>query len=204
EDREAFWAELRRTGSIRERECLFRNRQGRLCTMLLSSEAIHLNHVPHILGMAHDITERKQTEAELRASEARLRESEARFSAAFQASPALIGILRPSEGKYVLANDAHLNWLGYAREEVLGHTCLELGMWEDPRERDLILKDMRSLGSIRQRECRWLNRRGEHFTVLLSAETINVNDTPHMLVMALDITERKQAEAELRESEAQL
>jgi len=204
EDRRDFWAGLRQTGSVREQEWRFRNRAGRVFIMLVSCELIHLNHVPHILGMAHDITQRKQTEAELRASEARLRESEARFSAAFQASPALIGILRLSDGKYVLANDAHLNWLGYAREEVLGHTCLELGMWEDPRERDLILKDMRSLGSIRQRECRWLNRRGEHFTVLLSAETIHVNDTPHMLVMALDITERKQAEAELRESEAQL
>jgi len=36
-----------------------------------------------------------------------LAESEARFSAAFHASPALIGILRVSDGKYVLANDAH-------------------------------------------------------------------------------------------------
>ena len=87
EDREAFWADLRRTGSIRERECRFRNRNGRLFTMLLSSEVIQLNHVPHMLTMALDITERKQTEAELRASEARLRESEARFSVAFEASP---------------------------------------------------------------------------------------------------------------------
>src|SRR5438093_1130217 len=197
EDRRDFWAGLRQTGSVREQEWRFRNRAGRVFIMLVSCELIHLNHVPHILGMAHDITERKQTEAELRASEARLRESEARFSAAFQASPALIGILRLSDGKYVLANDAHLNWLGYAREEVLGHTCLELGMWEDPRERDLILKDMRSLGSIRQRECRWLNRRGERFTILLSAETIKLNNTPHILSLAQDITQRKRAEEEL-------
>src|SRR5204863_3154120 len=82
-----------------------------------------------IQALIHDISERKKAEAELRASEARLRESEARFSVAFHASPALIGILRSSDGKYVLANDAHLNWLGYPREEVLGRTCLELGMW---------------------------------------------------------------------------
>jgi len=146
EDRQDFWAGLRGTGSVREREWRFRNRAGRHFVMLVSCELIHLNHVPHILGMAHDITERKHAEEVQRASEARLLESEARFSVAFQASPALIGILRMSDGKYVLANDAHLNWLGYSREEVLGHTCLELGMWEDPRERDLILKDMRSIG----------------------------------------------------------
>ncbi len=197
EDREAYWAELRRAGSIRARECRFRNHSGRVFTMLLSSEVIQLNRVPHILSLALDITERKQTEAELRTSEARLRESEARFSVAFQASPVFINMIRMSDGAYVLANDAFVNWLGYSREEVLGHTSAELGMWESLDERDQAWKDMRGIGSIRQRECRWLNRSGQQFTILLSAETIQVNGTPHILSLALDITQRKRAEVEL-------
>ena len=88
--------------------------------MLLSSELIELSHVPHMLAMALDITERKQTEAELRASEARLRESEARFSVAFQSSPIFIAILRMSDGRFVLVNDAFVNWAGHSREEILG------------------------------------------------------------------------------------
>src|SRR5262249_44742174 len=151
EDREAYFADLRRTGSIRARECRFRNRSGRLFTMLLSSEVIQLNGVPHLLSLGLDIAERKETEAELRASEARLRESEARFSVAFQASPVFISILRKSDRKYVLANDAFVNWLGYPREEVLGRTSAELGMWENLGERDLAWKDMHGIGSIRQR-----------------------------------------------------
>ncbi len=143
-----------------------------------------------IQALITDITERKRAQAALA-------ESEARFSAAFQASPAFIGILRMSDEKYVLANDAYLNWLGFPLGEVLGRTCVELGLWEDPAERDSILKDMRKVGSIRQRECRWKNRRGERFTILLSAETIKLNDTPHILSMALDITQRKRAEEEL-------
>jgi PAS domain S-box-containing protein len=197
EERESFWADLRRSGSLRGRECRFRNRDGRRFVMLASADLICLNDVPHMLFMAVDITERKQTEAESRANEARLRESEARFSAAFHASPALIGILRLSDGRYVLANDAHLNWLGYERKDVLGRTCLELGMWESAAERDAILRNIAAGGSIRQRECRWLNRHGKRFTILLSAETIQLNDTPHLLTMALDITERKRAEDDL-------
>jgi PAS domain S-box-containing protein len=197
EEREIFWAELRRTGFVRARECRMRNRNGRRYVMLISSQVIQVNGVPHMLSMALDITERKQAEVELRSSETRLRESETRFSAAFHASPALIGVLCMTDGKYVLANDAHLNWLGYPREEVLGRSCLELGMWENPVERDLLLKDMATLGSVRQRECRWKNRHGEKFTVLLSAETIQLNDTPHMLLMGLDITQRKRAEEEI-------
>ncbi len=197
QERTAFWTDLRRSGSLRDRECRFRDRAGRRCTMLASAEIIQINHVPHMLAMSQDITERKQAEAELRASEARLRESEARFSAAFQASPAFIGILRASDEKYVLANDAFLNWLGCSLEEILGRTCLELGMWENPSDRDSILKDSRALGWIRQRECRWRNRHGERFTILLSTETIQLNHVPHILFMALDITQRKRAEEEL-------
>jgi PAS domain S-box-containing protein len=189
-EREMFWAELKRAGFIRQRECRFRNRSGERFTMLMSLEVIQLNQGPHMLGMALDITERKKAEAELR-------ESEQRFSAAFQASPAFIGIMRASDEKYVLANDAYLNWIGYPLEEVVGRTCVELGLWEDTADRDAVLKELQTNGFIRQRECRWLNRKGERFTILLSAETIKLNDTPHMLSMALDITQRKRAEEEL-------
>jgi PAS domain S-box-containing protein len=143
-----------------------------------------------IQALITDIAERQRAQAALA-------ESEARFSAAFQASPAFIGILRMSDEKYVLANDAYLNWLGYPREEVLGRTCVELGLWENLAERDSILQDIRTVGSIRQRECRWKNRRGERFTILLSAETIKLSETPHLLSMALDITQRKRAEEDL-------
>ncbi len=197
EERAAFWADLRKGGSVRERECNFRTRDGKQFTILLSAEVIQLGGVPHILAMGIDITERKRADAELRMSEARLRESEGRFSAAFQASPALISILRMSDEKYVLANDAYVAWLGYSREELLARTCPELGLWEEAGERDALLKDMLKYGSIRQRECRWRNRRGDRFTILLSAETIRLNDTPHMLSMAIDITQRKRAEEEL-------
>ena len=143
-----------------------------------------------IQALITDITERTRVQAALA-------ESEARFSAAFQASPAFISILRASDEKYVLANDAYINWLGYSREEILGRTCIELGLWEDVKERDAVLTDMRATGSIRQKECRWRNRRGERFTILLSAETIKLNDMPHILSMAMDITQRKRAEEEL-------
>lgn len=197
EERHAFWGDLRSTGSIRDRECSFRNRAGRLFTMLISAEIIHLNHEPHMLGLALDITERKQVELELRSSEALLRESEARFSVAFQASPVFIGILGMNDGTYVLANDAFVNWLGYSREEVIGHNSADFNMWENDHERDWALNTMRTIGSIRQKEVCWRNRRGERFTILLSAETIKLNNTPHILSFALDITQRKRAEEEL-------
>jgi signal transduction histidine kinase len=55
---------------------------------------------------------------------------------------------------------------------------------------------LRSIGSIRQRECRWRNRRNELATVLLSAEAIKVAHEPHVLSLVLDISQRKKAEVE--------
>jgi PAS domain S-box-containing protein len=126
-----------------------------------------------------------------------LTESEARFSAAFQASPVFISIFRTSDEKYVLANDALLNWLGYSRDEVLGRTSAALGMWDNLAERDAVWRDLRTIGSIRQRECRWRNRRNQLATVLLSAETITVAHEPHVLSLVLDISQRKNAEVEM-------
>ena len=70
-------------------------------------------------------------------------------------------------------------------------------MWESTTERDLLLEELSITGSIRQKECRWRNRRGETFTILLSAETITLDNTPHILCLDLDITERKKAEVEI-------
>jgi PAS domain S-box-containing protein len=126
-----------------------------------------------------------------------LAESEQRFSVAFQASPVFIGILRLSDGAYVLVNDALVNWVGYAREEVIGRTSAEIAMWDNAEERAAALQDLRTIGSFRQREVRWRNRRGERLTILLSAETIKLNNTPHILSFGQDITQRKRAEVDL-------
>lgn len=199
-ERDAVWADLRRDGSIHERECWFRNKNGESTAMLISFEEIQINRAPHVLAMGLDITGRKRAEEASKAGEARLRESEARFSAAFHASPAFLGILKLNDGKYVLVNEAYLNWMGCGENEVLGRSCLELGMWENTADRDSLLKDIQASGSIRQRECRWRNRAGELFTILISAEVITLNDTPHILLMALDITRRKQAEVEMQKA----
>jgi len=152
-ERDALLKDIQAMGSVRQREYRWRNRRGERFTVLLSAETITLSDARHMLLMVLDITQRKRAEEELRASEARLRESEARFSAAFHSSPVITAISRASDARFVLANDAFLNWAGYSREEVLGRTAIELGIWENPAERQRFWDEVRAAGSNRSREC---------------------------------------------------
>src|SRR5262245_21072917 len=54
-DRERFWEELRCNRSIHERECRACNRQGKISILLVSSDVIEINDVPHLLTVGLDI-----------------------------------------------------------------------------------------------------------------------------------------------------
>ncbi|HSZ80523.1 MAG TPA: PAS domain S-box protein [Chthoniobacterales bacterium] len=150
-----------------------------------------------IQAVCIDITVRKQAEEELRQSETRLRESEARFSTAFRASPVLVTITRLSDATFIEANDAFVRWIGLSHESIVGHDTRELGIWVDLNERAKFLSDLQRLGSLNDVECQLRSHRGSIHSILLTADLIEINREPHMLVSGLDITQRKQAEAEL-------
>ncbi|MEH2265723.1 sensor histidine kinase [Nostoc sp.] len=63
-DRLHLLQELQTTGVVRNLECEFRQKSGKIITTLLSAEVIDLDGVTCILAVHHDITERKQVEAQ--------------------------------------------------------------------------------------------------------------------------------------------
>ena len=148
-------------------------------------------------SLVRDITERKRAEETLRLSEER-------FSKAFQSSPVNLVISTLKEGRILDVNDKFVRTSGYSREELIGHTARELNVWPRPSDRAQAIKQLQEKGSIRNKEVFLRTKSGELRLHSYSAETVIVAGHLCVLMVAEDITERKQAEQALRQSEASL
>jgi PAS domain S-box-containing protein len=144
-----------------------------------------------------DITERKLAEDALR-------ESEERFSRFFRASSTGTSITSLSDGQFVDINDAHLAFLGYTRDEVIGQNPLNLGIWANPEERVKMVEILQRQGRILDFETQFRRKSGEIRDVRLSAAVIEVAGQQYILGLTHDITESKRAKEEKEKLEAQL
>lgn len=133
-----------------------------------------------------------------------LQESEERFTKIFRTSPAPILIATFGEGRFLEANDSLFQFSGYSRDEVIGHTVLELGLWVNPEDRERYLQLIQQDGKIRQMECSVRIKSGEIKTMLLSAEVLELDGQMCVLAVGKDISDRKQLELALQTSEAKL
>ena len=142
-----------------------------------------------------DITYRKKAEAALI-------QSEERFSKAFHCNPNPMNITTLGEGRYVEVNDAFVKTYGFERDEVIGRNAVDLDIWVNLQERDLLLMELRTKGYICSRgEVRFRTKSRDIRTFLFSTELIDVDGEPHLLWVTSDITESKRMEVQLRLSE---
>lgn len=146
--------------------------------------------VGSVMGV-REITEQKRAENALRASEARYR-------TAFQASLDGIAITRLSTGEYLDANQTLLDMLGYMRDEVLGETSLELGVWTNPHDRENMTAILRNRSSYRDFQAQFTRKNGDIFWGVMSVATIDMDGERCVLSIIRDISDAKLAEQEIR------
>lgn len=130
--------------------------------------------------------------------------SEERYRTAFQTSPDLIDINRLDDGRYIDANEAYLNILGFEREEVIGRTPLELNIWADPRDRVNFVEMLRQNSKCRNLEARFRKKDGTLIWGLLSASVIELDGVPCALSVVRDLTEARMAVERLAASQKAL
>jgi PAS domain S-box-containing protein len=144
-----------------------------------------------IFCVCRDITERKQAQEVIR-------ESEEKFSKAFQASPSSISISRMNDGRFIEVNDTFLRDKGYSREEIIGHTAIELNIFGNKDDYTNIRTVLKREGRFVNQEILYRTKSGQVRPGLMSAEIINIGNEECMIITHTDITQLKQAEEQLR------
>lgn len=105
------------------------------------------------------------------------------------------------DGLYIDVNESFLERLGFQKDEVIGKTSTSLKIWVNPDERDRIIQSFNEKKHVKNIEVAIRTKMGEIIYGLFSADIIDIEDKPLLITMMKDITERKKAEAKLKESE---
>ena len=133
-----------------------------------------------------------------------LSESEQRLHTLFRASPAVITITSPEDGCLLEVNEAFETISGHTREEAIGRTSVELGLYADPQDRLRVVEELQRSGQARNFELNLKTKSGQIVVGLFSTTPIELKGKTCLLTVINDITERKHAEAERDRLEAQL
>ncbi|UCV12608.1 PAS domain S-box protein [Dechloromonas denitrificans] len=194
EERNNWRAALKESGRIQDYQTEWLRSDGRTIFVSISAEIVTLSNIPYVLAFILDISERKRAEAAVS-------DLQKRLATAFRAAPVASCITRMSDGKLVDVNERLLREYGWTREELLGKTTTEAGLWGSPEERRKMVEILRRDKRVLNFDSVGIGRDGRKRLISLSAEMVDMEGVPHLVVYIDDISERRAAEEALRERE---
>ena len=153
-----------------------------------------------LYGALHDITDIRQAEAAVRESEKALKDMVEFNQSLIEAAPIGIAAFNAKSGTCLSVNAAFATIIGAEQQELVGLNFREIASWQ---QSGLLTDATQTIetGEVIQKEMffrstfgvqRWINYRFVRFFD---------KDVPHLLLLMNDISERKQAEDALKQSE---
>ncbi len=132
------------------------------------------------------------------------KESEKHFSTLYNLSPSVVLLTRFEDGLICNANRHFETTFGWPTSDCIGRTTLEIGLWQDPQERQSVLEKTFATAQPASQECRWRERDGRIHDGRLYTQKIDLSDGHYLLSTFIDNTEQKRAEQALKESQERL
>ena len=144
-------------------------------------------------GSVEDITAGKRAEE-------KLARSEEQYRVLFESNPNPMWVYDADTYGYLAVNEAAVRHYGYTREEFLSMNIFDV---RPPESIPAVLENIAALPSPHRDAGEWEHRKkdGTPIFVEVSSQLIDFGGRASRLVLINDVTERKQAEAALRESE---
>jgi len=178
----AYYAEFR-----------MRDNQGRWRWLISRGQVIErddMGNAVRLVGMDLDITEHRDLQEALQASEVK-------YTTVYHTLPDAAGIARLSDGRFLDVNPVFSRLIGRTREDVLGKTSMELGIWQSPQERAALMEALRLHGEVRNHPMT-AHRDGAAVPGLVSARTVRIEGEDCMVFVFHDLTQEQRVSDELR------
>jgi len=121
------------------------------------------------------------------------------FSVAFNHSPLALTVTAVDDGRLLAVNEGFVRLAGYAREEVIGRTPDEVGLWMEPRTRAERFADLLAGRAVPDIEASFRLKNGETRVGLIGSALVEISGRRCVLSSVLDITDRTLAEARARD-----
>ncbi|MBE9185709.1 PAS domain S-box protein [Microcoleus sp. LEGE 07076] len=170
-------------------EVLYQRRDGSCVDVEVSASVISYGGREIICTVVRDITERKQAEAELRASEERYR-------LLFKNNPHPMWVYDLETLEFIAVNQAAIHHYRYTRDEFLNMTVADICL---PQELPRLLKNISQVDADIDLNSPWQHQKkdGTIIDVEITSYALIFDSRNAELVLAHDVTDRLQAEAEL-------
>jgi two-component system cell cycle sensor histidine kinase/response regulator CckA len=199
EERKIFIDKLQKKGQVANFKAQLKRKNG---SVWWASTSAHFykdkdGKVLGVEGITRDITG-------IQTANQALKESEERFRLAFLTIPDAINLNRVSDGVYIDINEGFTDLTGYTREDVIGKPSLDINIWKAPDDRKRLIDGLMKTGHVKNLEAQFVRKNGAIGIGLMSARILHINNEDVIQSITKDITERKNAERSLRQSEKRL
>ena len=110
-------------------------------------------------------------------------------------SPEAIALTRVRDSVIIAVNKEWIRLTGFSREQVLGHTAVEIGHWPDAQARQQMLNPLRVDGRLREVDVPMILADGSERLMCMNAVLVEVEAETLMLIYLRDVTSTRQAQA---------